>query len=64
MVGDEVGSQGQGCTEGTAAREQESQASREVLTGGSVGAVGAGTDFEAHLAERDAKIAELKEAEP
>lgn len=63
MAGDEVGSQGLELTEDLTAREPESQTAREPLTAGSsvgAAAVGAATDYEALLAERDAKIAELE----
>ena len=62
MAGDEVGSQGPERTEGTTAREPEPQATQEPLTVGGSGAADASTDYEALLAERDAKIAELEGA--
>ena len=62
MAGDEVGTQSQRSTEDTAAREPESQATQEPLMVGSSGEVGAGADYEALLAERDAKIVELEGA--
>ena len=62
MAGDEIGAQEQGRSEGAAAREPRQQATQEPLTSGGAGAAGAGTDYEALLAERDAKIAELEEA--
>lgn len=45
-----------------AAQGEQQQEAQEPLTSGSAGAVGAGTDYEALLAERDAKIAELEGA--
>ena len=63
MAGDEIGSQGRERTEGTTARESQQQAAQELLTGSDgAEATGADTDYEALLAERDAKIAELEEA--
>ena len=62
MAGDEIGAQGQERSEGEAAREPRQQAAQEPLTPGSAGAAGTGTDYEALLAERDAKIAELEGA--
>ena len=60
MAGDEIGAQEQERSEGTAARGPRQQAAQEPLTPGSAGAAGTGTDYEALLAERDAKIAELE----
>lgn len=62
MAGDEVGSQGQGRTEGASAHESEPQAAQEPLTGGSAGEEGGRADYEALLAERDARITELEGA--
>lgn len=45
--------------EGATEHEPESQATQEPLIIGSAGAEGEGTDYEALLAKRDAKIAEL-----
>lgn len=45
-----------------AAQGEPQQEAQEPLTVGSSGAAGAGTDYEALLAERDAKIAELEGA--
>ena len=45
-----------------AAQDEPQQEAQEPLTAGSAGAAGAGTDYEALLAERDAKIAELEGA--
>lgn len=44
------------------AHEPEPQAAREPLMAGGAGAAGAGTDYDALLAERDAKIAESEGA--
>ena len=60
MAGDGAGSQGQGGTADEAAREPEPQAAQEPLT--SEGADATGVEYEALLAERDAKIAELEGA--
>ena len=49
-------------TNSQAARGEPQQAAQEPLTSGGAGAAGAGTDYEALLAERDAKIAELEGA--
>lgn len=68
MAGDEVGSQGRERAEGMTAREQEPQAAQEPLTNGGDGtgdgaaATGASADYEALLAERDARIEELEGA--
>mgnify|MGYP001778067648 CR=1 FL=1 len=51
-----------GVREDTMAHEPEPQAAREPLMAGGAGAAGAGTDYEALLAERDAKIAESEGA--
>lgn len=42
--------------------EPQQEAAQEPLTSGGAGVVGTGTDYEALLAERDAKIAELEGA--
>lgn len=62
MAGDEIGAQEQERSEGAATCEPQQQASQEPLTSGSAGAAGADTDYEALLAERDAKITELEGA--
>ena len=67
MAGDEAGSQGQGRTKGTTAQgEPQQQAAQEPLMVGDAvdGAAptDAGADYEALLAERDARIAELEGA--
>lgn len=62
MADDEIGSQGHERAEGTAAREPQQQAAQEPLTDGNAGTTGTGTDYEAPLVERDAKIAELEGA--
>lgn len=49
-------------TNSQVARGEPQQAAQEPLTSGGAGAAGAGTDYEALLAERDAKIAELEGA--
>lgn len=59
---DGVGLQGRERMEGATEHESESQAAQKPLIIGSAGAAGEGTDYEALLAERDVKIAEMEGA--
>lgn len=62
MDDDGVCLQGRERVEGATEHEPESQAAQEPLIIGSVDAAGEGMDYEALLAKRDAKIAELEGA--